>query len=75
MGWIRVPVSTMNRLRILAIVPLFLALAACDMVVLNPSRDVAAQLRDLLVMSTLLMLLVIVPAIRRGRESAFQEAD
>ncbi|HEY0938667.1 MAG TPA: ubiquinol oxidase subunit II [Steroidobacter sp.] len=51
----------MNRLRILTIVPLFLALAACDMVVLNPSGDVAAQQRDLLVMSTWLMLLIIVP--------------
>jgi cytochrome o ubiquinol oxidase subunit 2 len=51
----------MNRLRILTILPLFLALAACDMVVLNPSGDVAAQQRDLLVMSTWLMLLIIVP--------------
>lgn len=54
-------VSIMNRLRILAILPLCLALAACDMVVLNPSGDVAAQQRDLLVMSTWLMLLIIVP--------------
>ncbi len=35
-------VSMMNRLRILTLLPLFLALAACDMVVLNPSGDVAA---------------------------------
>jgi cytochrome o ubiquinol oxidase subunit 2 len=53
-------VSMMN-LRILALLPLFLALGACDMVVLNPSGDVAAQQRDLLVMSTWLMLLIIVP--------------
>jgi cytochrome o ubiquinol oxidase subunit 2 len=51
----------MNRLRILTIIPLALALAACDMVVLNPSGDVAVQQRDLLVMSTWLMLLIIVP--------------
>jgi cytochrome o ubiquinol oxidase subunit II len=51
----------MNRLRILTTLPLFLALAACDMVVLNPSGDVAVQQRDLLVMSTWLMLLIIVP--------------
>ena len=38
-----------------------LALAACDMVVLDPSGDVAARQRDLLVISTLLMLLIIVP--------------
>jgi cytochrome o ubiquinol oxidase subunit 2 len=54
-------VSMMNRLRILTLLPLFLALAACDMVVLNPSGDVAVQQRDLLVMSTWLMLLIIVP--------------
>lgn len=51
----------MNRLRVLAIVPLSVALAACDMVVLDPSGDIAAQQRDLLVMSTWLMLLIIVP--------------
>jgi cytochrome o ubiquinol oxidase subunit II len=53
--------SMMNRLRILTILPLLLALAACDMVVLNPSGDVAVQQRDLLVMSTWLMLLIIIP--------------
>jgi cytochrome o ubiquinol oxidase subunit II len=51
----------MNRLRILTTLPLLLALSACDMVVLNPSGDVAVQQRDLLVMSTWLMLLIIVP--------------
>ncbi|MEY8879254.1 MAG: ubiquinol oxidase subunit II, partial [Leptothrix sp. (in: b-proteobacteria)] len=39
------------------------ALAGCDMVVLNPSGDVAAQQGRLLVQSTLLMLLIIVPVI------------
>lgn len=53
--------SMMNRLRIFTLLPLCLALCACDMVVLNPSGDVAAQQRDLLVMSTWLMLLIIVP--------------
>ncbi|HMN43900.1 MAG TPA: ubiquinol oxidase subunit II [Povalibacter sp.] len=51
----------MNRLRILALLPLCAVLAACDMVVLNPSGDIAAQQRDLLVVSTVLMLLIIVP--------------
>lgn len=51
----------MNRPRILTLLPLLLVLTACDMVVLNPSGDVAAQQRDLLVMSTWLMLLIIVP--------------
>jgi cytochrome o ubiquinol oxidase subunit 2 len=44
---------------------LFLApllwLAGCNTVVLNPSGDIAAQQADLVVISTLLMLLIIVP--------------
>lgn len=36
-------------------------LSGCDAVVLFPSGDIAAQQRDLLVVSTLLMLLIIVP--------------
>jgi cytochrome o ubiquinol oxidase subunit II len=39
----------------------FAALSACNAVVLNPSGDIAAQQRDLLVQSTYLMLLIIVP--------------
>jgi cytochrome o ubiquinol oxidase subunit 2 len=50
-----------RRLRYLAVLPLCAALSACDMVVLNPAGDVAAQQRDLLVTSTWLMLLIIVP--------------
>lgn len=50
-----------HRLRSLAVLPLCAALSACDMVVLNPAGDVAAQQRDLLVMSTWLMLLIIIP--------------
>lgn len=38
-----------------------LALAGCDMVVMSPSGDIAAQQRDLIVVSVLLMLLIIVP--------------
>ncbi|MEM9438967.1 MAG: ubiquinol oxidase subunit II [Pseudomonadota bacterium] len=44
---------------------LFLAtigfLAGCDLVVMNPSGDVAAQQADLIIYSTVLMLIVIVP--------------
>lgn len=75
----------MNRLRILALLPLFAVLAACDMVVLNPSGDIAAQQRDLLVISTLLMLLIIVPVMaliilfawryRAGNREARYEPD
>jgi cytochrome o ubiquinol oxidase subunit II len=38
-----------------------LALSGCGMVVLDPAGDVAARQRDLLVISTLLMLLIIIP--------------
>ncbi len=38
-------------------------LAGCDLVVLNPSGDIAAQQGQLIVVSTLLMLLIIVPVI------------
>ncbi|MGK2910738.1 MAG: ubiquinol oxidase subunit II [Sphingobium sp.] len=41
--------------------PLIALLGACDAVVLHPSGDVAAQQRDLVLISTGLMLLIIVP--------------
>ncbi len=40
---------------------LLIPLAACKAEVLAPAGDVAARQRDLLVFSTLLMLLVIIP--------------
>jgi len=43
--------------------PLLLALGGCEMVVMSPSGDVAAQQRDLVVISTVLMLLIIIPVI------------
>jgi len=52
-----------TRLRTLAVLPLLALLSACDTVVLNPAGDVANQQRDLLVMSTMLMLLIIIPVI------------
>ncbi|MCS0495740.1 ubiquinol oxidase subunit II [Ancylobacter mangrovi] len=51
----------MRRLHLLALLPLTLALGGCNFVVLDPTGDVAAQQRDLLVVSTLLMLLIIIP--------------
>lgn len=42
---------------------MLLALSGCNMVVMSPSGDVAAQQRDLIVVSTILMLLIIVPVI------------
>ncbi|PZQ11947.1 MAG: ubiquinol oxidase subunit II [Ancylobacter novellus] len=49
--------------RLLALLPLSLLLAGCEMVVMQPSGDIAAQQRDLVVVSTLLMLVIIVPVI------------
>lgn len=43
--------------------PALALLAGCNAVVLAPSGDVAAQQRDLLVISTFLMLLIIIPVI------------
>lgn len=51
----------MSRIRVLGAVPFIAMLCACHAVVLNPSGDVAEQQRDLLIFSTLLMLIVIVP--------------
>jgi len=45
---------------LLALVPLVLV-AGCDMVVMNPAGDVARQQRDIILISTGLMLLIIVP--------------
>ena len=47
-------------MRILGLLPL-LGLAACKSELLNPSGDIAVQQRDLLINSTLLMLLIIIP--------------
>src|SRR6476659_8293684 len=43
------------------LVPLIGLLAACDRAVLNPAGDVARQQRDIIYISTGLMLLIIVP--------------
>ncbi len=46
--------------RLVLLLPL-LTLTGCNMVVMSPSGDIAAQQRDLIVVSTVLMLLIIVP--------------
>ena len=53
--------SALRRLRLLLLAPLVALLSACNLVVLNPAGDVAAQQGDLLMISTLLMLIIIVP--------------
>ncbi len=49
--------------RHLLILPLLLTLAGCNLVVMSPSGDIAVQQRDLIIVSTVLMLLIIVPVI------------
>lgn len=66
---------------LLAVLPL----AACDLVVMKPSGDIASQQADLIVTSTVLMLLIIVPVIfltllfawryRASNKSATYEPD
>ncbi|TWT11402.1 ubiquinol oxidase subunit II [Reyranella sp. CPCC 100927] len=51
----------MRLVKTLALLSLCAAVGGCNFVVLNPSGDVAAQQRDLIVISTGLMLLIIVP--------------
>ncbi|MFT4158975.1 MAG: ubiquinol oxidase subunit II [Shinella sp.] len=43
--------------------PMLAILSGCNMVVMSPSGDIATQQRDLIVISTILMLLIIVPVI------------
>lgn len=51
----------MRRFGALLLFPLAGLLSGCDLVVLAPAGDVAIQQRDLLVVSTLLMLVIIIP--------------
>lgn len=55
--------SLPTRLRPLMLLPLVGLLAACDYAVLDPAGDIAAQQRDIIYISTALMLLIIVPVI------------
>lgn len=55
--------SLVNVLRTAALLAIALALGGCEMVVMQPSGDVAMQQRDLILVSTGLMLLIIVPVI------------
>jgi cytochrome o ubiquinol oxidase subunit 2 len=54
-------VSGHRSLLIAGLILLVPILGGCDMVVMSPSGDIAAQQRDLIVISTILMLLIIVP--------------
>ena len=75
----------MRRFKTLLLLPLAGLLSGCNLVVLSPAGDVAMQQRDLLVVSTLLMLLIIVPVMaltvlfawryRQSNTSAHYEPD
>ncbi|WP_424986424.1 ubiquinol oxidase subunit II [Microbulbifer sp. S227A] len=75
----------MKRAVSLAMLLPFIALTGCDLVVLNPSGDVAAQQADLILYSTVLMLIIIVPVMaltvffawkyRASNENATYEPD
>ena len=55
--------KTYTAARLLALLPLLGLLGGCNMVLLQPSGDVALQQRNLIIASTGLMLLIIVPVI------------
>ncbi|CAN1357422.1 Cytochrome bo(3) ubiquinol oxidase subunit 1 [Linum perenne] len=69
----------------LALLPLAVALSGCNYVVLAPAGDIAAQQRDLVIISTVLMLLIVVPVMaltvlfawryRQSNSSARYEPD
>lgn len=69
----------------LSVIPLFLLLSGCNLVVMAPSGDIAMQQRDLIIVSVVLMLIIIIPVIfltlffawkyRQSNEEATYEPD
>jgi len=57
----RTPLDIIAKSGILAALPVLLS--SCNLVVMAPSGDIAVQQRDLIVISTILMLLIVVPVI------------
>ena len=55
--------SALRRLPLLLPLPVLLALGGCNTVVMKPAGDIAVQQANLIVVSTALMLLIIVPVI------------
>lgn len=51
----------MKLFRNIALLPLLALLGGCNAIVLNPAGDVAIQQRDLVIISTVLMLFIIIP--------------
>jgi cytochrome o ubiquinol oxidase subunit 2 len=77
--------DALGRIRFITTLPFIALLCGCHAVVLDPSGDVAKQQRDLLIDSTVLMLIVIVPVMvmtvlfawryRQSNRSARYEPD
>ncbi len=53
--------QALKHFRLFALLPLLALLGGCNAIVLNPAGDVAIQQRDLVIISTVLMLLIIIP--------------
>jgi cytochrome o ubiquinol oxidase subunit II len=51
----------MNPVRLAALIGLALTTGGCNLVVLAPAGDIAGQQRDVLIIATLLMLIIIIP--------------
>ena len=78
------PMSPAARLALL-LLPLALMLGGCDTAVVDPAGDIARQQRDIILISTGLMLLIIVPVIvlivlfawhyRQGNKDATYDPD
>ncbi|WP_445681853.1 ubiquinol oxidase subunit II [Radicibacter daui] len=72
-------------LRTCLLLPVLAILGGCQMVVMNPAGDIAVQQRDLIVVSTILMLIIIIPVMaltaffawkyRQGNKSADYAPD
>jgi cytochrome o ubiquinol oxidase subunit 2 len=52
-----------KNLRVLLLLPVLALLGGCNAVLLSPSGDVALQQRNLIIISTVLMLIIIIPVI------------
>ena len=75
----------MRYLRLLALLPIAAVLGGCNFVVMAPAGDIAARQRDLILISTGLMLLIIIPVMivtvlfawryRQANKSARYEPD
>jgi len=74
-----------RRLTVAALLPALAVLAACNTQVLDPAGDIALQQRDIIYISTALMLIIIVPVMalicvfawryRRGNKGATYDPD